>query len=191
MDIRVHSRTLAHPARDPRGRVRHALAAADGDPRSKDGSKTVPTKVAVALARTKRAALASPGPHYIAVAADEKARRVGAMDRADSVACTRTCSQRNPAADADPERRMRAGRNVLGRVSLLTFSARAEKVSRSSAGRVEALARAGAFHSSAANKPEQLRAEQRNLQAPSDIAMLFPHPPFGHLLPAGEGRADA
>ena len=65
---------------------------------------------------------------------------VSAMDRAHSVACTRTCSQRNPAADADPARRTRAGRNALGRVSLLTFSARAEKVSRSSIGRVEALA---------------------------------------------------
>ncbi len=31
-----------------------------------------------------RAAPALPGPHYIAAAADDKARRVGAMDRADS-----------------------------------------------------------------------------------------------------------
>jgi hypothetical protein len=34
---------------------------------------------------------------------------------------------------------MPEGRNALGRVSLLTFSARAEKVSRSPKGRVEAL----------------------------------------------------
>ncbi|MBR0344163.1 MAG: hypothetical protein IJI03_02735, partial [Rudaea sp.] len=44
------------------------------------------------------------------------------------------------AADADPMGRMPIGRNVLGRVSLLTFSARAEKVRRSSPGRVEAFA---------------------------------------------------
>jgi len=88
----------------------------------------------------ERAALVFPGPHCIAAAAGGNARRGGAMDRADSVVWTGTCSQRNPAADADPLGRMPKGRNALGRVSLLTFSARAEKVRRSSAGRVEALA---------------------------------------------------
>jgi len=88
---------------------------------------------------------------------------VRAMDRAHSVACTRTCSQRNPGAGADPARRMRGGRNALGCISLLTFFVQAlrrrsgansgagreaakgrmpevKKVSRSSTGRVEALA---------------------------------------------------
>ena len=88
----------------------------------------------------ERAALAFPGPHCIAAAAGGNARRGVARDRADSVVWTGMCSQRNPAADADPARRMRDGRNALGRVSLLTFSARAEKVRRSPEGRVEAFA---------------------------------------------------
>jgi hypothetical protein len=48
-----------------------------------------------------RAALAS-GSLCIAAAAVENARRGGAMDRADFAACTWTCSQRSPTADADP-----------------------------------------------------------------------------------------
>ena len=81
------------------------------------------------------------GPHYIAAAAVGNARRGGAMDRADFAVCTRRCSQRSPAPDADPERRMRAGRNVLGRVLFGDFLLHEqEKVTRSSAGRVGALA---------------------------------------------------
>jgi hypothetical protein len=72
-----------------------------------------------------RAALSFPGTHYIAAVADDQARKVGAMNRADSVACIGKRSQRNPAADADPERRMRIGRNVLGCISLMTFFAQA------------------------------------------------------------------
>jgi len=81
------------------------------------------------------------GPHYIAATVAGNARRGGAKDRADFAACIRTCSQRSPAPDADPERRMRAGRNVLGRVLFGDFLLHEqEKVTRSSAGRVEALA---------------------------------------------------
>ena len=127
------------------GHFRPALAAANGDPdqdqkqiKSRAGRDESRPYDALAAAR-RSALLWLSGPRCIAAAADEKARRVSARDRAHSVACTGTCSQRNPAADANPSRRTREGRNVLGRVSLLTFSARAEKVSRSSAGRVEAL----------------------------------------------------
>ena len=124
------------------GHFRPALAAANGDPKitSRIKSKGKRGASASAFARRMRAALVFSGPHYIAAAAVGNARRGGARDRADFAACTGTCGQRSPTADADPERRMRAGRNVLGRVSLLTFSARAEKVRRSPEGRVEAFA---------------------------------------------------
>jgi len=84
MDIRVHSRTRAHPARDPTGDSVMPSPRLTGTRDQKTDQKPPPTKTAVAWARTMRAAPASPGPHYIAAAAVDKARRVGAMDRADS-----------------------------------------------------------------------------------------------------------
>jgi len=63
------------------------------------------------------------------------------MDRAHSAACTRMCSQPNPAADADPLGGMPKGRNALGRILFGDFLlSEQEKVTRSPAGRVEALA---------------------------------------------------
>ncbi len=66
----------------PYGRIRHTLAAADGDPRSQAKAKAEPRVerllLALASARTTRAAPASPGPHYIAATADDQARRVRA-----------------------------------------------------------------------------------------------------------------
>jgi len=44
------------------------------------------------------------------------------------------------AADADPQRRMRGGRHALGRVLLVTFLARARKVTRAAEGRAKAFA---------------------------------------------------
>ncbi len=129
-------RTRAHRARDLYRHFRSALAAANGDPRSSNRVRASPLSLLRAGARCS----GFSGPHCIAAAAGGNARRGGAMDRAASVVWTGMCSQRNPAADANPARRMRVGRNALGRVSLLTFSARAEKVRRSPAGRVEAFA---------------------------------------------------
>ena len=61
------------------------------------------------------------------------------MDRADS-AIAQDVQLAEPGRWRGPFGRKPEGRNALGRVSLLTFSARAEKVSRSPAGRVEARA---------------------------------------------------
>ena len=84
MDIRVHSRTRAHPARDPMGESVMPSPRLTGTQNQKTDQEPSAEGLLLALARTMRAAVASPGPHYIAAAADEKARRVGAMDRADS-----------------------------------------------------------------------------------------------------------
>ncbi|RJG35796.1 hypothetical protein D1Z90_20775 [Motilimonas pumila] len=77
MDIRVHSRTRAHPARDPTGESVMPSPRLTGT-RDQEQKEQEPSAGCLALAlssaRTMRAAPAFPGPHYIAAAADEKAR---------------------------------------------------------------------------------------------------------------------
>jgi len=75
----------------------------------------------------ERAALASRGPHRMAAAADDPAPQGARARCARLRCCTRTYNQRNPAADVDPQRRMRAGRYALGRVLLVTFSCTSKK----------------------------------------------------------------
>jgi hypothetical protein len=73
------------------------------------------------LGRARCALLCFSGSHYIAAAADDEARQ-GARDGSRAFRyCTRMCSQRNPAADADPSGRRPEGRNVLERRLLITF----------------------------------------------------------------------
>ena len=69
------------PARDPVGRFRPALAAADGAQDQEQQSKSC---FASCFCAQDARALLSPGPHGLAAAADDQARRVGARDRADS-----------------------------------------------------------------------------------------------------------
>src|SRR5207245_2688296 len=78
---------------------------------------SVAAAMASALARTTRAAL---GTHRIAAPAGDQARR-GRRVTAPIPLGTRTYLQRNPAAGADPQRRMRGGRNELGRVRFGDF----------------------------------------------------------------------
>jgi len=68
------------PARDPVGRFRPALAAADGAQDQEQRQKLLCSGFCAQDAR----ALLFPGPHGIAAAAADQARRVGARDRADS-----------------------------------------------------------------------------------------------------------
>jgi len=132
-------RTRAHRARDPTDVSVLPSPRQTGTEDHKPDQKQQRAALFLCFCAQERAALASPGPHCIAAVAVGNARRGCARDRADSVVSTRMCCQRNPTADADPKRRMRAGRNALGCISLLTFFVQAKKVSRSSAGRTEAL----------------------------------------------------
>jgi len=129
------SNELARVVRATFTGIRPALAAANGDPKITSRIKSKGAQrfcSCFGFCAQERAALVSPGPHCVAVAAGGNARRGGAMDRADSVVWTGMCSQRNPAADADPARRMRAGRNALGCVLFGYFLLhKQEKVTRS------------------------------------------------------------
>jgi len=105
-------------------------------PRIKNNDKSC---FALASARRTRALCSSRGP--MALRRQRPIRPEGsARGIAPIPLLHRMCNQRNPADDADPTRTMRVGRKALGRVSLPTFFARAKKVGRSSAGRVEAFA---------------------------------------------------
>jgi len=115
------------PARDPSGRFRPALAAADGA-RIKSQS----------FCAQDARALLFPGPHGIAAAAGDQAPQGAARGIAPIPLLHRMCNQRNPTVDAHRSGTMPERRNALGRVSLPTFFARAKKVGRSSKGRVEA-----------------------------------------------------
>jgi len=75
------------PARDPVGRFRPALAAADGaqNQEQQQEQKRLCFRLSLfASARRTRALCSSRGPMALRAAADEKARRGGARDRADS-----------------------------------------------------------------------------------------------------------
>jgi len=99
------------------------------------------TRFCFFLRRARRAPLSIyRGPHRIAAAAVDQAPAGGRRGTAPTSRGTGTYLPRSPAADADPERRMREGRYALGRVLLVTFLARARKVTRSTEGRAKALA---------------------------------------------------
>jgi len=83
----AHSRTRAHPCARPYGRLRPDLAAADGaqDQEQRQEQKRLCFRLSLfASARRTRALCSSRGPHGLAAAADDKARRVRARDRAHS-----------------------------------------------------------------------------------------------------------
>ena len=101
-------------------------------PRIKSNGKS---KSCIALsfasARRTRALWLFLGPHGLAAAAVDQAPQGCARRIARIPLLHRMCSQRNPAADADPLGRMPNGRKALGRVSLVPFFARAKKGTRS------------------------------------------------------------
>jgi len=116
------------PARDPIGRFRPALAAADG------AQNQEPRRVRLfcsGFCAQDARALLFPGPHGLAAAAGDQAPQGAARGIAPIPLLHRMCNQRNPTADADPTRTMRVGRKALGRVSLVPFFARAKKGTRS------------------------------------------------------------
>jgi len=130
------------PARDPAGRFRPDLAAADGAqyPEQQQEQKLLCFCLSLfASARRTRALCSSRGP--MALRRQRTKRPAGcARGIARIPLLHRMCNQRNPADDADPTRTMRVGRKALGRVSLVPFFARAKKGTRSPEGRVEAFA---------------------------------------------------
>jgi len=124
------------PARDPVGRFRPALAAADGAQNQEPGQKLLCSGFCAQDAR----ALLFPGTHGLAAAAGDQAPQGAARGIAPIPLLHRMCNQRNPADDADRSGTMPERRKALGRVSLVPFFARAKKGTRPSAGRVEAFA---------------------------------------------------
>ena len=130
-------RNRRDPSRRPCGRFRHALAAANRDPKIKSQSNGV--RGFLLLRAGARCFGSSGSPLHCGGSGRRGPAGVRAMDRAHSVASTGTCCQRNPAADVDRSWRMHERRNALGCISLVTFFVQAKKVTRSSAGRVEAL----------------------------------------------------
>jgi hypothetical protein len=135
MHVPVHAANGRASCAPSCGLFQRTLAATDGGP----GRARAPARLSrakqsatrtVAFASARRMRVASGPPSHCG-GSGRDARRVRVMDRAHSAACTRMCNPRNTGRGRvlfgqEPEKR-----NELGRVSLLTFFARAKKVSRS------------------------------------------------------------
>jgi len=118
------------PARDPDGRFRPALAAADGPRIKSNGKSKAASLLPFASARRTRALWLFPGTHGLAAAAVDQARRVRARDRAHS-AVAQDVQSAEPGRWRGPFGQEPERRKALGRVSLVPFFARAKKGTRS------------------------------------------------------------